>query len=521
MYQMPEFNSELPLTRKPPKSDRIKSALENPYTILRELNNRSLLNFIKCFWSEINNSEFIPNWHINVLCHELEDIARRVAKNEPKKNDLIINIPPGSTKTMTCTIMFPVWCWTQWYWMRFITGSYSKDLALESSELSRDLIRSKKFKLVYPELDIKEDKDTKSNYKIVKREFVKANSTTPNLFQGGNRYSTSVGGTLTGFHGHILIWDDPINPKQAISDSERETANQWIDQTASTRKVDKAVSTTIVVMQRLHQNDVSGHLLSKQKENIKHICLPGEIFNFADKVHPPELINNYVGGVLDTNRLNTSILKDLEADLGQYGYAGQIGQDPTPPKGGMFKVDLITVVQNLPPENMISGKVRYWDKAGTKEQFDGKTQGAYTVGVLMYKTKDGKFIIVDIKRGRWSADEREKIIKATAQADGYEVRIYHEQEPGSGGKESAEQTIKNLVGFASYADRPKGDKIFRADPYSVQVNNGNVQILAAEWNALYLEEHRYFPFGTYKDQVDASAGAFSKLNSKKIAKRIR
>jgi len=100
------------------------------------------------------------------------------------------------------------------------------------------------------------------------------------------------------------------------------------------------------------------------------------------------------------------------------------------------------------------------------------------------------------------------------------VRVYVEQEPGSGGKESAEATIRNLAGWAVYADKPTGDKAFRADPYSVQVNNGAFQLLRGEWNAKFLEEHRFFPFGTYKDQVDASAGAFNQLVSKRIARRI-
>lgn len=503
-----------------PKAERMKEALLDPWRIQREINNRSLFETIKCFWPVISNEEFKPNWHIEYLCNQLEEIAYRVAKNEPKDHDLIINIPPGSTKTITCSIMYPVWLWTKWPWMKLITGSYSKDLALESAEQSRDIIRSAKFKQIYPELEIKEDKDTKSNYKIVKRVF-KYHTGRGQLEQGGNRYSTSVGGTLTGFHGHILIWDDPINPKQAISDVERETANQWIDTTASTRKVDKAVSTTIIVMQRLHQNDVSGHLLEKQKTNIRHICLPGEIFSFQDKVNPTELLANYTDGLLDPIRMPAAVLKDMEADLGQYGYAGQIGQDPTPPKGGMFKVDMLITLQTPPPASAIIATVRYWDKAGTKEQFDGKTKAAYTVGVKMAKTKDHKFVILDVKRGRWTADQREAIIKATAEADGREVFIYHEQEPGSGGKESAEQTIKNLAGFASYADHPKGDKIYRADPYSVQVNNGNVQILLADWNFGFIDEHRYFPFGKYKDQVDAAAGAFSRLTTKKQVKMIR
>ena len=138
----------------------------------------------------------------------------------------------------------------------------------------------------------------------------------------------------------------------------------------------------------------------------------------------------------------------------------------------------------------------------------------------MHSLKNGKFLITDIKRGRWSSEQREAIIRQTAEADGIDTIIWHEQEPGSGGKESAEGTIRNLAGYSTYADRVTKNKELRADPYSVQVNNGNVLLLYAPWNQDFIEEHRYFPNSTFKDQVDASSGAFTKVVRKKIAGAI-
>ena len=488
--------------------------LKNPLIARRELNNRSLYNFLQYFWPVVSNQQFVHNWHIEYLCSELEVVVRRVARRQHKLHDLIINVPPGTTKTITCSIMLPAWCWSQWYWMRFITASYSGALSLESAEYCRDLIRSQQFQEVYPELGIKDDKDTKSNFKIVKRDGAGTVHHVARLLQGGNRYSTSVGATLMGFHGDVLIWDDALNPTEAVSDKDRESANRWIDQTLPTRKTDKGISAIIGVMQRLHQDDPTGHLLAKQKTNIKHICLPGEIRNFKKQLNPPELYTNYVDDLLDVNRLNWSMLKDLEADLGQYGYAGQIGQDPTPPGGGMFQVDRFQLVEKLPLPNQIVRTVRYWDKAGSADM------GAYTVGVKMTQLVNSHWIVEDVKRGQWATEKRESIIKETAIADGMRVKIYVEQEPGSGGKESAEATIRNLAGYACYADRPTGDKAFRADPYSVQVNNGAFQLLKGDWNTKFIEEHRFFPVGTYKDQVDASSGCFNQLVGKRIARRI-
>jgi predicted phage terminase large subunit-like protein len=490
-------------------------ALLNPMAVTRELNDRSLYDFLQYFWPVIAASyQFQPNWHIELLCQELEKLAYRVGARLPREYDLIINVPPGSTKTITCSIMFPAWCWTKWPWMRFITASYSSPLSLESAEYCRDLIRSPQFQALYPEIEIKEDKDTKSNFKIVKKVF-KAPGRVPQLVVGGGRYSTSVGGTLMGFHGDILIVDDPLNPQQAVSETELANANRWMEQTLPTRKTSKEITPTILIMQRLHQDDPAGHILAKQKENIRHICLPGEILNYEERVNPKELIRFYKDNLLDPVRLSWKVLEDLEADLGQYGYAGQIGQYPTPPGGGMFKVDNFETVYELPNPNHVLRSVRYWDKAGSKE-----AGSAYTAGVKMLQLANGRWFIEDVRRGRWSSEKREAIIQATAQQDGTNVIIWVEQEPGSGGKESAQGSIRGLAGFVVYPDKPTGDKTDRADSYSVQVNNGGMLLMEAPWNHAFIEEHRFFPSSTYKDQVDAAAGAFNKLVFKKIARRI-
>lgn len=485
-------------------------ALRNPFAIQRELNNRSLYAFLQYFWPLVSSQPFVHNWHIEYLCSELEKIAYQVAERRPREYDLIVNVPPGTTKTITCSIMFPAWVWTKWYTMRFITASYSAALALESADYCREIIRSTRFQALYPEIEIQSDKDVKSNFRIVK----KTGSKTKQELIGGSRYSTSVGGTLTGFHGDILIVDDPLNPAQAASDLELKTANHWCEQTLSTRKTEKDITTTIYIMQRLHQDDPAGHILSKQKNNIRHICLPGEIRHYLPNLKPSELIKFYKDDLLDPNRLPWRVLEDLEADLGQYGYAGQIGQDPTPPGGGMFKVGNFEIVNEFPDRSRVINTVRYWDKAGTTDA------GAYTAGVKMSQLLNGRWIIEDVVRGRWSSERRESIIQQTAMIDTPVTTIWVEQEPGSGGKESAEGTIRGLAGFRVYAERPTGEKAIRADSYSVQVNNGSIAMIKAPWNHDFIEEHRFFPYSTYKDQVDAAAGAFNKLVAKRVARRI-
>lgn len=496
------------------RKEKLEQGLKNPVIFVREAQSRSLLKFIKYFWPEYSNDTFVSNWHIEILCRELEIIASRVANGQVREYDLIANVPPGTSKTAITSIFFPVWAWTKWPWMKFITASYGETLSLESAEFSRDIMKSELFKELYPEIEIRADKDKKSNFKIVTKEYKGPNKREITR-QGGNRFSTSVGGSLTGFHGHILIVDDPLNPNLSLSEKEIARANHWVSQTLSTRKTNKLTTTTIMIMQRLHQNDPSGALLADPKKRIRHICLPGEISNktYRNLVNPKELVENYKDDLLDPVRMPWSVMKDLQADLGQYGYAGQIGQKPTPPGGGMFHIDNFQVVDDV-EDKLITRIIRYWDKAGTQGD------GAYTAGVKMAQLKNDKWLVMNVKRGQWSTDERERQISQTAEADGNHVHVFIEQEPGSGGKESAENTKNRLIkaGFVCEADRPQGDKIYRADPFSVQVNEGNIWLLRATWNKEFVEEHEYFPFGTYKDQVDASSGAFAKLTGKKTAK---
>jgi len=475
----------------------IERAVKSPIVAMRNLVTKSLYFFLQYFWDQYSEDEFQPNWHIKYICDELQIVSKRVALNHDKEYDLIINVPPGSSKTAIISIMFPLWCWIQWHWMRFITASYSSALSLESAEYSRDVLRSEKFAELFPELSIKLDKDTKSNFRVVKQ-------TDEGEVRGGNRLSTSVGGSVAGFHGHINIIDDPIDPMRAISEAELKKANHWMDNTLPFRKVDKRVTPTILIMQRLHQDDPTGHLLKEKATEIKHICLPGEIRNYRQNVSPPELVDMYTDDLMDVNRLDWEVLQEL-LNLGQFTYGGQVGQDPVPLGGGMFETDHLKTIERMPNDLLIDRIVRYWDKAAT----DGG--GAFTVGAKMARLKDGSFLVMDVKRGQWGTAKREKIIKQTAEADGPDVTIYIEQEPGSGGKDSAVGTIKNLAGFRVYADRPTGDKVFRADPYSVQMNEGNVSMLRAGWNEPYVDELKNFPASTFKDQTDASSGAFGKL----------
>lgn len=176
------------------------------------------------------------------------------------------------------------------------------------------------------------------------------------------------------------------------------------------------------------------------------------------------------------------------------------------PTGNVFPREAVSFVDVAP---LNAWRIRYWDKAGTA----GGT-GARTAGVRMSMTPEGVVYVEDSVTGRWEAFGRERMLRQVAELDraAYgQVPVWVEQEPGSGGKESAESTIRNLRGFDVHAERPTGDKLVRARPFAAQWQAGNVRIVRGPWVSDYLNELAAFPLGVYKDQVDASSGAYNKL----------
>lgn len=462
--------------------------------VIASLCRKSFYDFVLQFWHTVVPEKLVANWHIKYICDRLQAAAERTFRGEAKLKDVLLNVPPGTSKSTIVSIMFPAWVWTRMPSARIIGASYSHLLAMDLSRKCRLVIESDLYRRCFPEIVMSESQDTKSHFVNTR---------------GGMRYAVGSGGSVLGMHAHFILIDDPINPEQAVSDVELETINRWIRSTLLSRKVDAAVTLTVMVMQRLHQNDPSAQMLEGKR--VEHVRLPATL-EYA--VNPPSLAAEYTDGLLDPIRLPRSILEEKLQEMGQYAYAGQMGQNPVPPGGGMFQVDRIKVR----PTPKLEAVVRFWDKAGTEDKGTrlrgkGTNRAAWTVGVKMGVTRDGHLHLLDVIRVRLDSFKRERLIVATARADGKRVTVGLEQEPGSGGQESAENTVKRLLGYRVKVVAPRGDKVLRADPFSVQVNAGNVSIPGEDlaWWKNYKEELAHFPFSTYLDQVDASSGAFTLL----------
>lgn len=457
---------------------------------IRSLVRDSFFEFVREFWHVIIEEEPVFNWHVEYLCDELQVMAERVFKREERPYDLLCNIPPGSTKSTICSQMFPAWVWTRMPSAQFICVSYAYSIAMKDSLKTRDIVSSELYQSCFPETVLREDSNTKGLFVNKKKGF---------------RLAVGVLGAVTGMHGHFLLVDDPLNPEQAYSEAELKMVNRWMRTTLPSRRIPKNVAPIILIQQRLHQMDPSGEMLERyQGKKLRHLCLPGEL---TKDVSPPNLAKRYSkSGLLDPVRLSRSVLEEMMQELGPYGYAGQILQTPIPPEGGMFEVSKFNHAKEAPPLVRV---VRSWDKAGTEGA------GKYTVGLKLGLDKQGRPWIVDVKRGQWGATRREANIRATAEEDGIGVEVLIEIEGGSGGKESGESTVKNLMGYRVTTFHPTGDKETRAYPASTQVGAGNIFILDRHWTQAFLDELQIFPFGKYTDQVDAFSGGFNLIARKK------
>lgn len=471
-----------------PGPSQVKSPKE--VDLLRSICSRSYYRFVQEFWHLAVAEKPVWNWHCEYLCQKLQALFEDVEAGRPKKYDLIINLPPGSSKSTLFSILFPAFVWCRMPTCRFITASFNMGLAQDFARKSKMIIQSDLYRQCFGRFQFVPERvgHYMNQYK-------------------GERVSCTTGTSPTGRHAHFILIDDPIDPLGQDREVAIHNVNTWMHRVVRSRTVDAMITPLILVMQRLSVDDPTGEWLVKAENSetkVFHISLPASIES-GQAVSPPGLRRYYSGGLFDPVRLPYSVLHDRKLWMGNADYSAQYDQEPLPKEGLMFAVQNLKIksIDELDP---VVARVRYWDKA-----ISTKVDACYTVGTLMGRTKTGKFVIMDVQRGQWDAATREQIILNTAKADGPNTVIGIEQEPGSGGVESALYTVQNLAGFNVCVDRATQAKDARAEPFAIQVKYGNVSMLEGNWNAAFLSEIGSFPRGRYKDQVDSSVGAFKLL----------
>lgn len=409
--------------------------------------------------------------HHKAIC----DALMRVFRGECKR--LIINVPPRYSKTEIAVVNFIAWAFGQVPDAEFIHASYAAPLAVNNSANVRALLQHEGYQQVFPACRLASD--------------AKSHWTTT---EGGVMYAAGAGGTITGFgagkhregFGGAIIIDDPHKPDEAKSDIIRQGVIDWFQNTLESRKNSKETP-IILIMQRLHENDLAGWLLQGGNgEEWEHVCLPA--------IQPD-------GTALWPEKHTIADLRRMER-AAPYVFAGQYLQRPAPPEGGVIKPDNIQVIDALPAEPI--KWVRGWD-------FAASVDGDYTAGGKLGKLPDGRYIIGDMVRLRCGPDERDAALTNTASRDSSAVRISIPQDPGQAGKTQVLYLTRKLAGYRVTSSPESGDKVTRAEPLAAQINVGNVLMLRGPWNDELINEMRMFPNGTFDDQVDSLSRAFAEL----------
>jgi predicted phage terminase large subunit-like protein len=413
-----------------------------------------------------------------------------------KRPVLLLETPPQHGKSLT-VIDFIAWCVGHDPHLRIIYTSFSDRLSVRANLRMQRALDSPLYQKIFPDTRIamKGSGEALRNYDIL--EFLDTDG------EGYFRNST-VMGSINGESLDIGVIDDPIKGRlEANSLNNRDKVWLWLMDDMFSRFSDHAG--LLVIMTRWHLDDPAGRLIEQFKDRVtvvRYAALAEEDEKFRKAGQPlfPEL-------------KSFEFLEQRRKSMSLGSWMALYQQSPIVVGGGIFPLAKVEIIPALPSQANVVSAARYWDKAGSANK------GAYSAGVLMLRMRDNTYVVVDVRRGQWSALDRERVIKQTATTD-HEMypttKFYVEQEPGSGGKESAEASVRMLAGFTAEADRVsgQGSKEVRADPFAAQWQAGNVRLVEALWNRAYLDEHEHFPNGKYKDQVDASSGAFNKIASK-------
>ena len=480
-----------------------------PLDALNQLNRQiaesSLIDYAELMWPVIEPGRAMARgWAVEAMCEHLEAVTRGDIRK------LLMNVPPGMMKSLLTQVFWPTWEWgpKNLPHTRYVGAAYSQDLTVRDNRRARQLIESDLYQQLWgSRFAISADQDAKVRYDNDKRGF---------------RIATSVGGLSTGERGDRFIIDDPHNVKTAESEARLDEVAQWITEVVPARVNDLEDSAFVVIMQRVHERDASGVLLSADL-GYTHLELPMEFepgrrcgTAVRSQYHLPGETTftdprTTEGELLFPERFTRKGVDDLKKTLSSWGgesaVAGQLQQRPAPRGGGMFQVEARKESNELFVDSVPAGarRVRGWDIAGSKRK-----KSPFTASALLCEYR-GMYYIADVTRERKEIEAAEQHIVETVEADGRSVRQSLPQDPGSAGKSQKRHLGAALTGHDFTITPESGSKEDRAVGIAAQFNNGNVKVVRGPWNAPFLAELAMFPRSQYKDQVDALSRAYAEM----------
>jgi predicted phage terminase large subunit-like protein len=430
----------------------------------------------RCFHDLNPQAELAMNWHLEVIA------AKLTAVREGKIRRLIINLPPRHLKSLMASIAFPAYCLGHDASAQILCVSYAQDLADKLARDCRSIMMSPWYRQMFP------------TRLAVHRQAVQEFITT----RQGYRLATSTGGVLTGRGADIILIDDPLKPEEALSEAQRQTANDWYDHTLYSRLNDKRHGVIVIIMQRLHEDDLVGHVLGQE---------PWEVLSFpaiaeAEEAHQietiwgPRCFARRPGEALHPDREPLETLEHIRRTIGEYNFAGQYQQTPAPLGGGLVKEDWFKRYRENERPERFDRIVQSWDTANKATELSDFSV-CTTWGV---KGKDLYLLAILRQRLEYPALKR-AVRDQQALFAANEVLI---EDKASGTQLIQELILEGCHGVTRY--EPTTEKIMRLHAQTAMIENGFVHIPeTAPWLAEYLHEMTVFPKGKHDDQVDSTA----------------
>lgn len=472
--------------------------------------------FAEAAWTIVEpGTSFIPGLHVDAICEHLQAVA------EGKILKLLINVPPRHSKSLLTSVLFNAWWWTREPQGRFLSGSYALALATMDSVRTRRVVTSKWYMDRWPRVVIQDDQAQKQYF---------ANTAS------GQRQVTSVGGTTTGLGADAaLLLDDPISAQQAESAIMRQQCLQWYRESFSTRS-NTAKTARIVIMQRLHHQDLSGYLLREEGNDWDHLLLPMEYAGAKKKTSIGwEDPRTKEGELLWPLRYTNNEVASLKKTLGSVAYAGQMAQNPIPRGGATFRTEwirfwyregegvpdpfvlqksngeMMEVPQRPLPKIDDNTKVASFDLS-----FKGGADNDYVVGQVWGTAPGARsiFYMLDQIRGRFDFVATVAAIRQLLDREPANVVLVEDKANGSAVISALKSEIPGIVPI-----NPQGGKESRASACAPLFEAGQVWLphpTHSPWVEDYIQELVQFPRGTHDDQVDATSQCLARMREKRI-----
>lgn len=471
----------------------------------RDVFKESYFEFFKWSFSLLfPNEKYEDTFHIKFLCDRYQKEIERIIRREEKEKDIIVNIPPRTSKSLITSVCFLAWIWIKDPTIPMISVSFDEELTLLNAQYCKDIIKSDEYQALFGDLfQIRHDADSKGYFMNDK---------------GGFRLSKTTGANITGHKGMVIVIDDPSNPKKAESEVHRKDTIDYYTRSLFNRLTPANLGVRMIIMQRLHEMDLTGYLLETDPNSYEHVCLPAEserivIDEQGNKkqqifeIKPAELRANYKELLLDPIRLGRKTLQTFRKVLGGRGYSGQYEQRPAPDEGGILKKVWFDEVNPMTlSRDVVNEPIHFFIDGAYTE----KTENDPTAIFTCYAANNFLYIL-DVQEVWLEFPALIRFITEHVNKFQYTngSKIYIE--PKASGKSIAQQlravTMLNVVEL----EAPKDDKTTRAHGIAPICESRRVKTVSGPYRERFLEQVGMFPAASHDDQVDTLVMAVNTL----------